>query len=111
MQILRKNFSATAKKRIQDFPPSTFEVELNDGTIAYWPTSKANELDVVLHQNFKEKKKRAINAASDADRSSRSSSSANAARTDARFTARHADPVAKVDALVELDEQIAFDKP
>jgi hypothetical protein len=119
VRILRKNFSAHAKKRILDFPAATFEVELNDGSIAYWPTSQANQLDVSLHKQFKKAKKTAQNTVNNPishpisnpiSNAARTSASHNAARTNSRFTARHVDSAAYLAALVELEDQIWFDK-
>jgi hypothetical protein len=131
VRILRKNFSAHARKRILDFPAATFEVELNDGSIAYWPTSQANQLDVSLHKQFKKAKKKAQHAIHNSishpishpisnpiSNAARTSASINVARTDARFaarhvdtfSARHVDSAAYLAALVELEDQIWFDK-
>jgi hypothetical protein len=111
VKILRKNFSAKAKKRILDFPPSMFEVELADGTVAYWPTSRASLLAPVLLKNFDALKKQLENARLNPLRDDAThAASNNISRAAARFAARQADPAARVAALVELDEQIAYDK-
>jgi hypothetical protein len=115
VRILRKNFSVHAKKRILDFPAATFEVELNDGSIAYWPTSQANQLDVSLHKQFKKARKTALNAthnpiSNPISNAARTPASINVSRTDARFAAKHVDSAAYLAALVELEVQMWFDK-
>jgi hypothetical protein len=43
-QLLRKNGKAGTKQYKPDMPANVYEVGLTDDTIAYWPTSRANEL-------------------------------------------------------------------
>ena len=43
-QLLRKNGKATSKQHDPELPADVYEVLLDDGETAYWPTNRANEL-------------------------------------------------------------------
>jgi hypothetical protein len=82
-QLLRKNFAIGSPKYIPDFAELHFEVLLTDGTISYWPTNKAKDLDASLLTAFASMNTRT----SGQHNATRNKAQHNATRTNAQHNA------------------------